>query len=210
MQWLTLLGFIFFSYTLQAKIRVAIDPGHGGFDRGAIHGEVHEAKIALQISKKISRLLNKDSRFDAKLLRNKDIDLQLPTRVKKAKGMSTDIFISVHANSSRNAEIQGPEFYIQNQMPSEEESLFLANRENDQGQRRQGPPGKDAGNVESILFDLKKTQRILESYKISWYLKKRMRKDWKPKQKKHMIRQGPLLCPQPKPGTCGFGRGWIY
>lgn len=163
---------------------MSVDPGHGGEDKGAQHAGLIESHINLEISQKLYQQLNKDPSFQVSLLRTKDQDLSLEERVEKAEKWGTDLFISVHANAHTQGIAQGAEFYIESQLPPDLESQLLAHNELQQSTSN---PNQPSGDVESILFDLKKSNRILRSYQVSTYL----RKNWA-KKKKKMIRQGPF------------------
>ncbi len=185
---MTLLSVFFttliFSNSSWGALRVCVDPGHGGEDKGAQHGGLVEAEINLEISQKLYQQLQKDSSFKVTLLRSQDQDLSLEERVQKAEQWGTDLFISVHANAHPKAIAKGAEFYIESQLPPDQESQLLAHNELQHSTKK---PNEPSGDVESILFDLKKSNRILKSYQVSTYL----RKNWK-KKKKKMIRQGPF------------------
>ena len=163
---------------------MTIDPGHGGNEKGAVHGGVVEAELALQIAKKLHRRLSKDKRFKVQLLRNSDTTLELESRVNRSEKFNADLFISLHANANPNPKARGTEFYIQNQLDAEEEALFLAHTEHSVSKEQEKRPKDD---VDAILFDLQKSHKILKSYQVSSYLRKR----WTSQPKK-MIRQGPF------------------
>ncbi|MCJ8277446.1 MAG: N-acetylmuramoyl-L-alanine amidase [Bdellovibrionales bacterium] len=175
----------FISIHSFGALRVTIDPGHGGSDDGAVHASTKESKIALSISKKLHNLLAKDKSFKPQILRNSDKDLALESRVRLADRFDTDLFISIHANANPDKRAKGAEFYIQNQLPLGQEKLFLAHHESMVQQKQHHKPQQT--DVESILFDIKKTQKVLKSYQLSRFL----RKHW-PQKKKQMIRQGPF------------------
>lgn len=164
-----------------------IDPGHGGFDHGAVHAGVHEADIVLQISKKLKKRLEKSREFQPILLRkNKNSELALSQRVRLGQQNRGDLFLSIHANANPDSKVRGREFYIQNQLAPEEEVRFIALRENQSTSQAQNG---DRSVVEDILFDLKDHQKVLESYALSQSLKRR----WPSKiKKKHPVRQGPF------------------
>ena len=164
-----------------------IDPGHGGRDRGATHAGLQESQIALQVSLKLAALLREDSRFDVELTRKSDQTLSLEERTDLAKKANADLFLSVHLNSSSDARAQGKEFYFQNQLPVDEESMFLASRENNaetpepgtheprnQKNGQNGSQKSDSiskrGDVRSIIDDLNRNQRILDSSHLSQIL----------------------------------------
>ena len=173
--------------SIGAPLRVTIDPGHGGEDQGAFHGGIAESSVALQIAKKVFRKLSKDKKFKAQLIRHSDKEISLEDRVANTKKFKPDLFLSIHANAHptiKNA--KGAEFYIQNQLEVDEEISFLAH--NEFGKQAETKP-KISGDVDSIVYDLQKSQRILESYQVSSFL----RKNWSTGKKKRMIRQGPFF-----------------
>ena len=109
--------------------KVVIDPGHGGYDTGASNNGTHESTIALAISKQVTAKLQQGG-YKVILTRSKDEWVSLEKRAAIANEAGADLFVSIHLNSSPDARAQGKEFYFQNQLPVDEESLFLANREN--------------------------------------------------------------------------------
>lgn len=172
------------SLPAQAAFRVSLDPGHGGSDNGAVHDSTREADIVLSISKKVFKLLEKDSHFKVQLLRNSNSELALDQRVKMAEQFSADLLVSIHANAHPNHTASGAEFYIQNQLPVDEETLFLAHHEVQEQQQHHEPK---QGDIQSIIFDLKKNHKVLKSY----HLGNILRKNWVERKHK-MIRQGPF------------------
>ena len=124
---LTLSCLFFVSNAFAAKI--VIDPGHGGYDTGASHLGAIESSIALAISKQVAENLRKAG-YEVILTRGKDDWVSLEKRAAIANEAEANLFISIHLNSSTDPRAQGKEFYFQNQLAVDEESLFLANREN--------------------------------------------------------------------------------
>lgn len=166
--------------------RIAIDPGHGGSEKGAVHGGVEESKIALEISQRLYERIKKDNDFDVQILRQIDKDLSLEDRVGLSQKFRPDLFVSIHANAHpKLPKVHGVEFYIQNQLPIDKETLFLAHNEFSE---KSADNPQIMGDVESIVFDLQKSHRILKSYQASSFL----RKSWKGK-KRRMIRQAPFF-----------------
>lgn len=96
------------------KFRVAIDPGHGGSDSGASRGPFKESHITLDIALKVREKLPelyRDS-IEIFLTRTEDSSLSLEQRVKSATNLNSDLFISLHANSSSSLSVNGMEFYF--------------------------------------------------------------------------------------------------
>jgi N-acetylmuramoyl-L-alanine amidase len=80
---------------------VAIDPGHGGEDKGCVglHGTM-EKDINLQVSKKLSEILQKRLGVEVFLTRREDYYVDLIERTEKANNRNADLFIGLHANST--------------------------------------------------------------------------------------------------------------
>lgn len=171
--------FLFFTLVLALSVQVQaarplhilIDPGHGGTDDGAIRGKLREATIALKVSQKLAEYLKADPRFEVSMTRETDEALELPERAKKAKEKKADLYLSVHANASADPRAQGVEFYFQNQLPADEESSFLASRENQSvtsaidSQIEENMSHK--GDIAHILEDLKRNYKISASHELS-------------------------------------------
>lgn len=182
----------FASLNLHAKdFKVVIDPGHGGTDAGAVADKVKEADLTLEISKKVSKLLEEDSQFDVILTRESDKVLPLADRSKVAKKAKADLFISIHANSSTDLSAKGAEVYFQSQMPPDEETLFLASREN-QGHEHHSDDAEDLpkGDLAVIVDDLKKNEYVYNSQIFAETLVNQWKK--KLSLRHEPIRQGPF------------------
>jgi N-acetylmuramoyl-L-alanine amidase len=149
---------------------VLIDPGHGGSDAGARHGSIKESEIALKVSLMLAELLRKDPTFKVLMTRDRDEKLTLEQRAQKAKEIKPDLFISIHLNSSADPRAHGREFYFQNQLPADEEAMFLVSRENSEGEIAEGASNDRLSaetDVKRILEDLKRNHRIRESSEFS-------------------------------------------
>lgn len=83
------------------NIKVVVDPGHGGKEKGACANGLEEKTLNLQISKKLQKELKKAG-AKAYLTRKKDVTLPLYDRIDFAKEKDADILISVHQNSLPN------------------------------------------------------------------------------------------------------------
>ena len=90
--------------------KVFIDPGHGGYDNGAVENGVLEDEINLQISKKIEAKL-KAKGVQVKMSRYDDTYLSLTDRTRMANNWGSDIFVSIHQNSATNSSANGIETY---------------------------------------------------------------------------------------------------
>lgn len=180
-------------------LAIVIDPGHGGKDHGAVQGDVHECDITLAISKKLFALLQKDKRFKASMTREGDQFLQLSDRANKAKPGVVDLFLSIHVNSSPDKRAHGAEFYFQNQLPPDEESMFLAHKENLSVEEQGFKPAdyeflaknRYPAEVASIVTDLLDGERVQKSSELSRNLKLSWRGSRK--SKANSVRQAPFF-----------------
>jgi N-acetylmuramoyl-L-alanine amidase len=110
--------------------KIVIDPGHGGHDTGTIGPNgLLEKDVALDVAKRLGRLL--ETRLGAEVIytRHDDTFIPLETRTAIANRERADLFISIHANSSRDADARGVETYYLN-FTSSPEALEVAAREN--------------------------------------------------------------------------------
>ncbi|MDC6451538.1 N-acetylmuramoyl-L-alanine amidase [Alphaproteobacteria bacterium] len=111
---------------------VFIDPGHGGKDPGAIGtlGTL-EKDLTLKASFLLAEALNKNNKINALLSRTGDYFLPLRERTRLAKKNKADIFVSIHADSSKNKIAAGISVFSLSDRASDKEAQILAKREND-------------------------------------------------------------------------------
>jgi N-acetylmuramoyl-L-alanine amidase len=110
--------------------KIVIDPGHGGHDTGTIGPNgLQEKDLVLDVAKRLGRLL--EARLGAEVIytRQDDTFIPLETRTAIANREQADLFISIHANSSRDSDARGVETYYLN-FTSSPEALEVAAREN--------------------------------------------------------------------------------
>jgi len=110
--------------------KIVIDPGHGGHDTGTIGPNgLEEKDLVLDVSKRLGRLL--ETRLGAEVVytRSDDTFIPLEERTAIANQEGADLFVSVHANSSRDPDARGVETYYLN-FTSSPEALEVAAREN--------------------------------------------------------------------------------
>ena len=100
--------------------KVFIDPGHGGYDNGAVQNGVLEDEINLQISQKIEAKL-KAKGVQVKMSRYDDTYLSLTDRTRMANNWGSDIFVSIHQNSATSSSANGIETYYYSQRQDSKE-----------------------------------------------------------------------------------------
>jgi N-acetylmuramoyl-L-alanine amidase len=96
----------------KEPIKIFLDPGHGGRDPGAVAGGVHEADINLAVAKKAKALLVARG-YKVYMSRTDNRYLSLLERSEMANGLKSDLFISIHVNStgSKTTDANGIESY---------------------------------------------------------------------------------------------------
>ena len=114
--------------------RIVIDPGHGGHDPGTIAKGLTEATLTLDIALRLERLLQKEPGVEVVLTRRTDVYIPLEERTAIANRQSADLFLSIHANSSRSDTAGGVETYFLS-FASSPEAEAIAARENSASER---------------------------------------------------------------------------
>jgi len=119
-------------YRPGRDIVVAIDPGHGGHDPGAVgRGRTKEKDIALAISRKLASRINAERGMKAILIRNSDVYVDHRKRMDIARRSKADLFISIHADAVDDRRANGATVYaLSIKGASDEEARLLAEREN--------------------------------------------------------------------------------
>ena len=121
-----------FSIARQLGLRVSrivIDPGHGGHDPGVLGKNLNEATLVLDVALRLEKLLQKEAGVEVVLTRRTDVYVPLEERTEIANRQHADMFLSIHANASRNEDARGIEtFYLS--FASSPEAEAVAAREN--------------------------------------------------------------------------------
>jgi N-acetylmuramoyl-L-alanine amidase len=164
-----------FNFSAQAApMHILVDAGHGGIDKGAVRGHLHESEIALKVANELAQLLRDDpqQRFKVSMTRTGDQKVSLKARTEMAKETKADLFVSIHLNSSTDARARGKEIYFQNQLPADEDALFLASRENSEEEEAREKESKNEPmnartDLKRILEDMNRNHRISSSSRLS-------------------------------------------
>jgi len=109
--------------------RIVIDAGHGGHDPGANANGLTESELTLDIALRLQKLLAKQPGVDVVMTRATDVFIPLEERTKIANREGADLFLSIHANASRNLKARGVETYFLN-FATNPEAEAVAAREN--------------------------------------------------------------------------------
>lgn len=182
----------------KEAFRVLIDPGHGGEDPGATISKngkkiFSEANLALSVALSLKEKLARNKKFNADITRANNQNLTLKQRVAIAEKYNADLLLSIHANSSPDKRARGVQFYFQNQLPPDEETLFLAEQENqNESQIEDSGPQQlsESAEISTIVDDLKRQVRIQNSLEFS----KKLADQWAKSQKisATTVRQAPF------------------
>jgi len=146
-------------------LTVAIDPGHGGEDPGAIGSSgTYEKHIALDIAKKLRAKIDAQPNMRAMMTRDADFFVPLNVRVQKARRVGADLFVSIHADAFTTPEAKGSSvFALSEHGASSAAARWMANKENSSDQIG-GINIKSAdASVNRALFDMSTTAQIRDS-----------------------------------------------
>jgi N-acetylmuramoyl-L-alanine amidase len=116
----------------RRPITIALDPGHGGEDPGAIGRRgTAEKDVVLAIAKKLRTLLEADVGTRVMLTRDDDYYVPLGARVQKARRVEADLFMSIHADAFNEPTARGSSvFALSERGATSAAARWLAQREN--------------------------------------------------------------------------------
>ncbi len=111
---------------------VVLDPGHGGEDPGAIGpAGTYEKNVVLAIAHKTKLLLEQDKRVIVFMTREEDVFIPLAERVRKARSVNADVFVSIHADAFTRREARGSSVYaLSERGASSAAARWIADKEN--------------------------------------------------------------------------------
>ncbi|MDM0012989.1 N-acetylmuramoyl-L-alanine amidase [Variovorax sp. J22P168] len=153
-------------------IIVALDPGHGGEDPGAIGANgTREKDIVLQIAHRLRVRINAASvngnPMRAYLTRDADFFVPLGTRVQKARRVQADLFVSIHADAFTTPAARGASVFALSQGgASSSAARWLANKENQADKVGGVNVGNHEAQVQRALLDMSTTAQINDSLKL--------------------------------------------
>ena len=153
---------------LTRMITIALDPGHGGEDPGAIgRGGSREKDVVLAIARRLKAKIEEQPNMRVMLTRDADFFVPLPVRVQKARKVQADLFISIHSDAFVEPTARGSSVFVLSEKgASSTAARWLANKENSadliggvnfKSQDRQ---------LASVLLDLSTTAQINDSLKL--------------------------------------------
>ncbi|WP_377155621.1 N-acetylmuramoyl-L-alanine amidase [Roseateles sp. UC29_93] len=154
---------------LDRLIVIAIDPGHGGEDPGAIGPTgLREKDVVLAIGKKLRDRLNANPRIRVMMTRDADFFVPLGERVRKARRVQADLFVSIHADAFITPKARGASvFALSTSGASSTNARWMADKENaaDVIGGVNTKAVKDAGVLRAML-DMSTSAQIKDSLKL--------------------------------------------
>jgi N-acetylmuramoyl-L-alanine amidase len=153
---------------IRRPIVVAVDPGHGGEDPGAVGPRgTYEKNVTLAIAKRLVALLNAEPSMRAMLTRDDDYFVPLNVRVQKARRVQADLFISIHADAFTTPTARGSSvFALSEHGATSAAARWLAQRENEADLI--GGVNLDSKDrfLARTLLDLSQTAQINDSLRV--------------------------------------------
>ena len=150
------------------RITIAIDPGHGGEDPGAIGRRgTYEKNVALAIGRKLKTLVDAEPNMRAMLTRDDDYFVPLADRVQKARRVQADLFISIHADAFREPNARGSSvFALSESGATSAAAKWLAQKENSADLIGGVDLDRRDPVLARTLLDLSQTAQINDSLKV--------------------------------------------
>jgi N-acetylmuramoyl-L-alanine amidase len=113
-------------------VTIALDPGHGGEDPGAIgRAGTKEKDVVLMIAKALEQRINAEPNLRCYLTRDSDFFVPLASRVAKARRVQADLFVSIHADAFVDSRAKGASvFVVSERGASSAAARWLAAKEN--------------------------------------------------------------------------------
>ncbi|MBI3890004.1 MAG: N-acetylmuramoyl-L-alanine amidase [Candidatus Wallbacteria bacterium] len=144
---------------------VVLDAGHGGRDEGARGRSSREKDVTLAVALAARDVFQRDPRIKVYLTRSSDRYVALDERSSFADRVKANVFVSIHANSTKEGNPSGVEIYFLSlKGASDEESRRQAERENSAGD----DSGRSTNNIlEAILDNMVQTSTINQSSKLA-------------------------------------------
>jgi N-acetylmuramoyl-L-alanine amidase len=149
-------------------ITIAIDPGHGGEDPGAIGAMGSKEKhVVLSIAKRLRDKIEEDPYMRPFLTRDGDYFVPLHTRVQKARRVEADLFISIHADAFIEPRAKGASVFALSQLgASSTTARWMANKENASDLIGGINIKTQDRQVANLLLDMSTTAQIKDSLQV--------------------------------------------
>ncbi len=149
-------------------VTIALDPGHGGEDPGAIGASgAREKDIVLAVAKRLKSRLEALPNTRVMLTRDGDYFVPLGQRVQKARKVQADLFVSIHADAWISPTARGSSVFVLSEKgASSSAARWLANDQNKADLVGGANFAVQDKQIASVLFDLSTTAQINDSLKV--------------------------------------------
>jgi N-acetylmuramoyl-L-alanine amidase len=156
------------SSSMERLFVIAIDPGHGGEDPGAIGPTgLREKDVVLSLAKQLAERLNARPGLRAVLTRDGDYFVPLHERVAKARQIRADLFVSIHADAYFNTHARGASvFALSDSGATSTAARWMAKRENASDLVGGINVASTDAQVLRALIDMSTTAQIRSSLKL--------------------------------------------
>ncbi len=152
----------------RREILIALDPGHGGEDPGAIgRNGTREKDVVLSIARRLKRMIDSTPGMKAYMTRDGDYFVPLHVRVQKARRVKADLFISIHADAWVKPTARGSSVYALSQNGATSTmARMMAQRENEADLIGGVNLGTHNAQVAKVLLDLSTAAQINDSIRV--------------------------------------------
>jgi len=149
-------------------ITIAIDPGHGGEDPGAVGAAgSYEKNVTLSVGRRLKARIDAEPNMRAMLTRDADYFVPLQQRVAKARRVQADLFVSIHADAFISPTARGSSvFVLSDKGASSTAARWLAQKENAADLIGGVNLGVKDSHLARTLLDLSQTAAINDSLKV--------------------------------------------
>lgn len=150
-------------------ITIALDPGHGGEDPGAVGARgTYEKTVTLEIARRLKAKIDAEPNMRAMLTRDADFFVPLGQRVEKARRVQADLFVSIHADAFIKPQARGSSvFVLSDRGASSTAARWLANKENSADLIGGVNLGVKDDHLAKTLLDLSQTATLNDSLKVA-------------------------------------------
>ncbi len=149
-------------------VTIALDAGHGGEDPGAVGRRgTKEKDVVLRIARELKRRIDATSNMRAFLTRDGDYFVPLSRRVRRARQVQADLFVSIHADAWVSPTVRGASvFALSERGASSAAARYMANKENESDLIG----GVEVGNTDDLvaqtLLSMSTAAQIKDSRKL--------------------------------------------
>jgi N-acetylmuramoyl-L-alanine amidase len=142
---------------------IALDPGHGGRDPGALGVRgTQEKGVVISVARDLASELQAGGRYRVMLTRTSDSYVPLRERVARAEEAKADLFLSIHADSHPDRDVRGASVYTLSEEATDREAAALAAREN-----QSDPTGVPSSTVARALVAMSQRGTVNDSCKFA-------------------------------------------